>query len=146
LKMLELTDGQVVTAADSALGFRHGPKTILNRSSLVVVFLCNDPYTRRYELDLLKELRRDGVAGRIVALSTAPIEGQHADDVLLAEGTSHAPAIGDLEACCAYALFAQSLALLRSLALGVRPDNPNAAGTVSRVVQGVSIYPWTRSR
>ena len=48
----------------------------------------------------------------------------------------------DLELCLPYAMFAQSLALLRSLSLGVRPDNPNAAGTVSRVVKGVTIHPW----
>ena len=37
LKMLELTDGQVVAVADSPLGFRHGPKTILNADTLVVL-------------------------------------------------------------------------------------------------------------
>ena len=30
LKMLELTDGRVVAVSDSTLGFRHGPKTIVN--------------------------------------------------------------------------------------------------------------------
>jgi tagatose-6-phosphate ketose/aldose isomerase len=30
----------------------------------------------------------------------------------------------------------------RSLSLGLSPDNPNAAGTVNRVVQGVTIYPY----
>jgi tagatose-6-phosphate ketose/aldose isomerase len=42
-------------------------------------------------------------------------------------------------------MFAQSMALLRSLSLGCRPDNPNAAGTVNRVVKGVSIHPWRGS-
>jgi hypothetical protein len=32
--------------------------------------------------------------------------------------------------------------MLRSLSLGLSPDSPNAAGTVNRVVQGVSIYPY----
>src|SRR6202042_612626 len=45
LKMLELTDGKVVAIANSPLGFRHGPKTILNGSTVVVVFVCNDDYT-----------------------------------------------------------------------------------------------------
>ena len=54
---------------DSPLGFRHGPKTIVNGSTLLVTFLSNDPYTRRYDLDLLNELRRDGVAGRVIALA-----------------------------------------------------------------------------
>jgi tagatose-6-phosphate ketose/aldose isomerase len=52
--------------------------------------------------------------------------------------------LSDLELCLPYVMFAQSLALLRSISLGVRPDNPNAAGTVSRVVKGVSIHPWRR--
>lgn len=142
LKMLELTDGRVVASADAPLGFRHGPKTILNRNSLVVVFLCNNPYTRQYEVDLVTELRRDAVAGRVVALSTALLDAQHSDDVVLGGSTPDARQLSDLELCFPYALFAQSLALLLSLSLGVRPDSPNAAGTVSRVVQGVSIYPW----
>ncbi len=36
LKLLELTDGAVVSVANTPLGFRHGPKTIVNRATLVV--------------------------------------------------------------------------------------------------------------
>jgi tagatose-6-phosphate ketose/aldose isomerase len=141
LKMLELTDGQVVAIADSPLGFRHGPKTILNRDTLVVVFVGNDDYTRQYDLDLIGELRRDAVAGRVVALCARPDVAQHPDDLLL--GTARdSTGLCDLELCLPYAMFAQSLALLRSLSLGVRPDTPNAAGTVSRVVKGVTIHPY----
>ena len=141
LKMLELTDGKVVAIADSPLGFRHGPKTILNRHTLVVVFVSNDDYTRQYDLDLINELRREAVAGRVVALSARPGVDSHVDDIELRGGRDAAPA-SDLELCLPYAVFAQTLALLRSLSLGVRPDDPNAAGTVSRVVKGVSIHPW----
>jgi tagatose-6-phosphate ketose/aldose isomerase len=144
LKMLELTDGKVVAVADSPLGFRHGPKTILNANTLVVVFVCNDDYTRQYDLDLIGELRRDAVAGRVVALSVRPDAPQHPDNLVL--GTAReSKDVSDLELCLPYAMFAQTLALLRSLSLGVRPDNPNAAGTVSRVVKGVSIHPWRGS-
>ena len=52
--MLELTDGRVVAVADSTLGFRHGPKTIVNDRTLVVVMLSNDSYTRAYDCDLLR--------------------------------------------------------------------------------------------
>lgn len=140
LKMLELTDGKVVAIADSPLGFRHGPKTILNAKTLVVVFTSNDDYTRQYDWDLIGELRRDGVAGRVVTLSDRPSDTHHVDDIVL--GTGDAADLSDLELCLPYAMFAQSMALLRSLSLGIRPDNPNAAGTVSRVVTGVSIHPW----
>jgi tagatose-6-phosphate ketose/aldose isomerase len=144
LKMLELTDGNVVAVADSPLGFRHGPKTILNGNTLVVVFVCNDDYTRQYDLDLIGELRRDAVAGRVVTLSVRPDAPQHPDNLVLGTARESKDA-SDLELCLPYAMFAQTLALLRSLSLGVRPDNPNAAGTVSRVVKGVSIHPWRGS-
>jgi tagatose-6-phosphate ketose/aldose isomerase len=138
LKTLELSDGQVVAISETPLGFRHGPKTIINGKSLVVVLLCNDPYTRRYEVDLLNELRADGVAGRVLALTAQPMQDPgSADDVAL----SGAGAASDLSLCLPYAVFAQSLAFMHSLSLGLKPDVPNARGIVSRVVQGVTIYP-----
>src|SRR5271167_4592920 len=69
LKLLELTDGKVVAAFDSPLGFRHGPKTIVTGDTLLFVFVSNDPYTRRYDLDLLHELRSDALAGRVIAIT-----------------------------------------------------------------------------
>jgi D-galactosamine 6-phosphate deaminase/isomerase len=157
LKMLELTDGKVVSIADSPLGFRHGPKTILNGSTLVVVFLSNDAHTRLYDLDLVAELRRDAVAGRVIALANQPHLTEHPDTLLLAEdatagaatarpGSAPPDTLTDLELCLPYVVFAQALALLRSLSLGLSPDSPNAAGTVNRVVQGVTIYPHRDSR
>jgi len=143
LKMLELTDGRVVSLAEAPLGFRHGPKTIVNGSTLVVLFLSNDVHTRRYDLDLLAELRRDSVAGRVIALSSQTDVQGHPDTVVLGDGMGEAPAaLSDLELCLPYVVFAQTLAMLRSLSLGLSPDKPNSAGTVHRVVQGVSIYPY----
>jgi len=144
LKMLELTDGRVVSAGDSPLAFRHGPKTILNGNSLVVLFMSNDPHTRRYELDLLGELRRDGVAGRVIALLNAPGVVEDRDTFLLTDETKQP--LSDLELSLPYAVFAQALATLRSLSLWLTPDSPNAAGTVNRVVQGVTIYSYGGSR
>jgi tagatose-6-phosphate ketose/aldose isomerase len=138
LKTLELSDGKVVAISDTPLGFRHGPKTIVNGETLVVLFLGNDPYTRRYDVDLLNELRSDGVAGRVLALTARPDHGPaSADNVALRDASD----ASDLALCFPYAVFAQSLAFMFSLTLGLRPDTPNARGIVNRVVQGVSIYP-----
>jgi tagatose-6-phosphate ketose/aldose isomerase len=139
LKMLELTDGRVVAMAETPLGFRHGPKTIVSRNTLIVALLANDARARRYDLDLLAELRSDKIAGRVLALVAGEgLSSGHPDDVLVPGLTG----ASDLGLCLPFALFAQSLALLQSLLLGNRPDNPNAAGAVSRVVRGVTIYPW----
>ena len=145
LKMLELTDGRVVSIGESPLGFRHGPKTIVNGSTLVVTFVSNDAYTRQYDLDLLRELRSDAVAGRVVALTARRDDHDDPDTVVLDAGAPGAGSLTDLELCLPYVAFAQTLALLRSISLGLSPDVPNAAGTVNRVVQGVSIHPFPSS-
>ena len=54
LKILELTAGKITTAFDSSMGFRHGPKSFVNEQSLVFVFVSNDPYTRKYDLDIIR--------------------------------------------------------------------------------------------
>jgi tagatose-6-phosphate ketose/aldose isomerase len=148
LKMLELSDGNIVALAETPLGFRHGPKTIVNGRTLVVMFLSNDPYARRYEMDLLRELRADGVAARVVALYAGDAGATPASEFAQAEGIAVPGAMdaSNLGLCFPYAVFAQTLAFLQSLALGLRPDTPNARGVVNRVVQGVSIYPWKPSR
>jgi tagatose-6-phosphate ketose/aldose isomerase len=144
LKLLELSDGKVVALAETPLGFRHGPKTVVNGRTLVVMFLANDPYARRYEMDVLRELRADGVAGRVVALHAGVVQRDAAlTDAVAVPGAADA---SDLALCFPYAVFAQTFAFLQSLELGLRPDTPNARGVVNRVVQGVSIYPWDPSR
>jgi len=135
LKMLELTDGRIVALAQSALGFRHGPKTVVNDRTLIIVFVSNDPYTRAYDLDLLDELRREDRAGAIVAVGA----GAMGDARLELAGMSDA---SDLELALVDVVFAQSLGLRQSLQFGLTPDNPNVAGVVSRVVKGVRIHPW----
>jgi tagatose-6-phosphate ketose/aldose isomerase len=138
LKLLELTDGRIATLAESTLGFRHGPKSMVDSSTLVVVMLSNNPYTRAYDVDLLEELRRDGRAGGILALS-GRADGRSPGEHLLFAGMDGA---SDLELSLLHVIVAQSYALAESLARGLRPDVPNAAGVVNRVVQGVTIYPW----
>ena len=135
LKMLELTDGRTVAMSESVLGFRHGPKTIINDRTLVVVLPSNDAYARAYDRDLLAELRRDARAGAIVGVGA---------DLGGAEGLEHEGMDGasDLEIALLNAVFVQVLALRQSLELGLTPDTPNAAGVVNRVVQGVTIHHW----
>lgn len=133
LKLLELTDGALVTAFDTPLGFRHGPKTIVTDRTLVVVFVSNDPLTRRYDLDIIEELRADGRCGAVLAISAQPIDG----DALLVPGLERA---ADADLLFPFIVPAQLFGLHSSLQLALTPDTPNASGTVNRVVQGVRIH------
>lgn len=141
LKLMELSDGQLVGVHDSPLGFRHGPKTIVNADTLVVFFLSNDPLTRRYELDLLSELRNDGHARKVIALG-ATADADLRVDYLLGDAMAKANA---LELALPYIVYAQAFAFLQSLALGLKPDSPNVTGAVNRVVSGVTIHPYSPS-
>jgi tagatose-6-phosphate ketose/aldose isomerase len=138
LKLLELTNGGVVAMGDTPLGFRHGPKTIVDQDSLVVVFLSNDPYTRLYDLDLLAEIRRDRRARRVIAVSGRPDAVLGENDVIVSRGGK----AKDAELAFAYVVFGQMLAFHTSLELGLTPDNPNPEGLVNRVVKGVMIHPF----
>lgn len=133
LKLMELSDGAVVTAFDTALGFRHGPKTIVNADTLAVVFVSNDPLTRRYDLDIIEELRSDGHCGALAVISAQPGDGADITITGMADAT-------DADLLFPFIVPAQMFSLHVSLALGLTPDRPNASGTVNRVVQGVRIY------
>ncbi|KQA19530.1 SIS domain-containing protein [Vibrio metoecus] len=135
LKSLELSAGKVMTAFDSSLGFRHGPKFAINHKALVIQLLSSDDYTRQYDLDLLCEIRRDNQALRHIALTETPL---NEDDVF---ELGHL-GLGDRWLCFPYILFCQMLAFEKSLQLGLGPDNPCPTGEVNRVVQGVTIYPY----
>ena len=54
--------------------------------------------------------------------------------------------IGDIHTTLAVGskvMFAQTLAVLKSLSMGITPDNPCPTGEVNRVVKGVTLYPYT---
>lgn len=134
LKLGELTNGAVATCFDSPLGFRHGPKTFINGHTLVMVLVSNDDLTRRYDQDLVDELRRDGCAARVVEVTARP---RAASDTIAVPAMAGA---ADLDLLWPYVAIAQIHAFLTARAIGVSPDNPNPAGVVNRVVQGVRLY------
>ena len=135
LKLLELTAGQVISYWDSPLGFRHGPKAVLEQGTLCVVFVSTDPYSRRYDQDIADELRRALGDEHVVEVSAQAADGRPA---------WYIGDLGDVPdplVALPYAVVAQQFALLASLELGLTPDNPFPSGELSRVVRGVGIYP-----
>ncbi|QUJ69497.1 SIS domain-containing protein (plasmid) [Photobacterium sp. GJ3] len=139
LKLLELTAGKLLVGFDTPVGFRHGPKSVIDDTTLVVIFISNDPYTRRYDLDLLTELRQDNQARRVIAIADRP-------DPVIAQGEHfyfpESLNADDATLSFPYLLMAQIYAFSRSVKLGISPDNPCPSGAVNRVVQGVTIYPY----
>lgn len=129
LKCLELTSGKLISYAESPLGFRHGPKSIVDKDTLIIVLKSTDTYTRRYDEDLINELKCDNIANKIIVLDES------------FEATRHS--LPDRYAGLLYITYCQIFAFNLSLALNISPDNPCPTGEVNRVVQGVNIYPLT---
>lgn len=138
LKILELTAGQIATMYESPVGFRHGPKSLINEQTIVIEFTSNDAYTKLYDVDLLNEVQADGIARRIVALSATPIEQTEAPTFVLADGGQDLP---DVFLTFPYILFGQTFAIMSAIKCKNLPDTPSPSGTVNRVVEGVIIHP-----
>ena len=143
LKMLELTAGEVVTMYDTPLGFRHGPKSIVDDDTLTVIYISDNAYSRQYEIDLIKEMSGQRKGNKIVAVMNGKcdkikelvdyvvefdIDGKF-DNILLGFD---------------YIILAQTVAVLKSLAMDKTPDNPCPTGEVNRVVKGVTLYPYSK--
>lgn len=137
LKILELTAGKVVPWSDSSLGFRHGPKAVLDPTSLAILLVSGDSYTRRYDLDMAREMAAAVPAGRLLVLSADPVEVDGATSWSFPELSG----AGDVPVALLAVMVAQVIALFSSVGLGCTPDNPFPGGSVNRVVEGVVIYP-----
>jgi tagatose-6-phosphate ketose/aldose isomerase len=140
LKLLELTDGGMIAVYDSPMGFRHGPKTIVNDKTLVVIFLSNELYTRRYDVDLLEEVRRDRKHGGLLAISGRDEGIPAGTERILIPSMAD---VQDVDLLIPFIAAPQIFAFEEALGRGLSPDNPNASGTVHRVVQGVRIHAIT---
>ncbi|ETE08375.1 SIS domain-containing protein [Streptococcus pseudopneumoniae] len=140
LKILELTAGQVATMYESPVGFRHGPKSLINENTVVLVFGTRTDYTRKYDLDLVREVAGDQIARRVVLLSDQAFGLENVKEVVLGCGG----VLNDIYRVFPYIVYAQLFALLTSLKVENKPDTPSPTGTVNRVVQGVIIHEYQK--
>ena len=138
LKVLELTAGGVYTWAESYLGVRHGPLSAVDEETLVVGFLSGDVRRRGYELDLLREIKKKRLCGKLVAVSPGDaLEADLSDESL---SLSIAATVEDLYRPPLDVIFGQLFGLFSSLERGLKPDTPSPKGAINRVVTQVQIY------
>jgi len=139
LKVQELSDGKVVGKYDSFLGFRHGPRAVVDDDTLIFYLLSVNEQAKRYETDLMRSINESPVKAAKVCVGRDP--GNHGLD---------SDYVIDLPDCLGsipedfftvlYILPAQIMGFFKSLELGLEPDSPSRGGEISRVVQGVTIY------
>jgi tagatose-6-phosphate ketose/aldose isomerase len=134
LKLLELTSGRIQTMYETTLGLRHGPMSSLNIETLFTAFLSTDDRRRRYDNDLVNEVRAKQVVRTIVAVGRTDAAGDY---------NLHCPAFDHIEDAYRPAvdiIFSQMLGLFSSIELGMKPDSPSPSGLINRVVEKFAIY------
>lgn len=141
LKLQELTDGKIICKCDSFLGFRHGPKVVITPTTLLVYLFTSNAYAHQYEVDLVKAIN-DGEKGLYrIGISESPVNGLDLDlEIVLNDDSTACTVDEEFLAVCSV-LPSQILSFFKSLQCGLQPDTPSQNGTITRVVEGVTIYP-----
>ena len=141
LKVLELTAGKVNASYDTPLGFRHGPKSVVDDETVSVIYISNDVYTRKYDLDLAKEMLAHKKNDKVVIVGDNIEEDilNKADYVFNVENINYTVE-NEVLLPLQQIIFGQMLSFLKSVNLGITPDNPCPTGEVNRVVQGVILH------
>jgi tagatose-6-phosphate ketose/aldose isomerase len=140
LKLQELTDGHIICKSDSFLGFRHGPKAVTDEQTLVFYLFSNQPYVMQYEKDLVESMKKGKKALYQAGLMESRNLKVKLDKEILLSGNGEKLDEDFLPVCSI--IPAQMLGFFKCLQLGLQPDSPSASGAISRVVQGVEIYPY----
>ena len=140
LKVQELTDGKIICKKDSFLGFRHGPKAVINKNTLVYLLFSNQCYVASYEADLIESLQDGQKPLYIAGLAENDSVSELVDQTFVLSEEGEQLDEEFLPIC--FILPAQMIGLYKSLQFGLNPDMPSESGAISRVVKGVVIYPY----
>jgi tagatose-6-phosphate ketose/aldose isomerase len=135
LKIMEMTGGTVPAIAETYLGLRHGPMSFVDQETLVLCLLSNDRRRRRYELDLIAELRCKNI-GKIVGIANQSSPGND----FHVQIEPMAPELPDHLRAPFEIVFPQLLAYQCSLLCGLDPDCPSPDGIITRVVPEIRIH------
>ena len=141
LKLEELTDGKIISYYDSFVGFRHGPRVLVNENTLIVYLFSNNPHSLNYEKDLVREISSSRMGLYSVGVMEKEINGLLLDLEITMSGDK-ALSINEMFLPVVSVLPAQIIAFFKSLAFGLQPDSPSQRGVISRVVEGVTTYPY----
>jgi tagatose-6-phosphate ketose/aldose isomerase len=140
LKMQELTDGKIICKHDSFLGFRHGPKAVVDEKTLMVYLFSNNKYVMQYENDLVNMMHKGKSPKYEIGISANKNNFVQLDYSFFRSNLLEDNDEIFLPICMI--LPGQLLGFFKSLQLNFMPDNPSTSGAISRVVEGVTIYPY----
>ncbi len=123
LKLQELTDGKVICKYDSFMGFRHGPKAVMDEDTLLVYLFSNNQYASLYELDLVNTISSGRKNLFSIGVMEEEINSANVDlKIVLSENGIK---LQEDFLTVVSVLPAQLLGFFKSLDLGLKPDYPS---------------------
>ena len=142
LKIMELSAGKVVAVNNTTLGFRHGPKSIINEKTIIFNLINESKYAKKYDEDLLEEMKLDEKANKIVVYCINKNEKieKNSDELIFVEKNDNNIVDNQLASLFIYLVYGQMYAFFKSQYLGNTTDNPFPTGEVNRVVKKFKIY------
>lgn len=143
LKIMELSAGKVVAVSNSPLGFRHGPKAIVNEETIVFQLVNQNSYAQKYDEGLLEEMYEDRVADTLAAYCIGENEAieKYSHRQFFPEKRDVAGVEDrELASLFIYLIYGQMYAFFKSQYLGNETDNPFPTGEVNRVVKKFRIH------
>ena len=147
LKVMELSAGKIVSVNNTTLGFRHGPKAIIDKETIVFDLVNQDDYAKKYDEGLLEEMFSDGTADKIIAYNITENKkiSENTDEVIIPE-SKKIQEIKDKELCSLfiYLIYGQMYAFFKSQYLGNTTDNPFPTGEVNRVVKKFEVHKFNK--
>lgn len=103
-------------------------------------FVSNNTYTRKYDLDILDEIKDDEIVPLVMGVGQLK-EGQNFDGKFFAfEGKT----LPDAYLALPDIMFGQTIAFPTSIKVGNTPDTSSPTGTVNRVVKGITIHKFVK--
>ena len=143
LKVMELSAGKVVSVNNTTLGFRHGPKAIVNNETIVFELINQDEYAVKYDEGLLEEMSEDKSADKLIAYNISSndlIEESTYKVIKLDETDRQKIKNRELASLFIYLIYGQIYAFVKSQYLGNTTDNPFPSGEVNRVVKKFKVH------
>lgn len=143
LKVMELSAGKVVSVSNTTLGFRHGPKAIVNNETIVFELINQDEYAVKYDEGLLEEMSEDKSADKLIAYNISSndlIEESTYKVIKLDETDRQKIKNRELASLFIYLIYGQIYAFFKSQYLGNTTDNPFPSGEVNRVVKKFKVH------
>ena len=140
---MELSAGKVVSVSNTTLGFRHGPKAIVNEETIVFELVNQDEYAMKYDEGLLEEMSEDKSADKLIAYNISnsnSIEGSTYKVIKPDETDRGKIRNKELASLFIYLIYGQTYAFFKSQYLGNTTDNPFPSGEVNRVVKKFKIH------